>query len=176
MNAIPVILDTDMDTDCDDAGALATIHALARSGQARLLGCICDAPAVWGPACIRSINAWYAPPVPVGSTLPRHPLSETRYADYREHLEMIRGSPFTLYNEQVVRRSGLWTAVEPPGVEDAVTVYRRALARPHTGGVVIIARSGCSPALADLLDSPADEHSPAVRRGPGRQLRVCACW
>ncbi len=155
MAAVPVILDTDMDTDCDDAGALATIHALARAGSAELLACVCDAPAAWGPSCIRAINRWYGAEIPVGSTLARHPLAEARYADYREHLQWIRGSSFSLYNERVARQAGL---ADPPAAEDAVAVYRRALAR-SPGGVVIIA-VGLLTALADLLDSPPDAESP----------------
>ena len=34
---IRVILDTDMDSDCDDMGALAMLHALADSGEAQIL-------------------------------------------------------------------------------------------------------------------------------------------
>jgi len=35
-----VILDTDMLTDCDDAGALAMLHALADAGEVRILGVV----------------------------------------------------------------------------------------------------------------------------------------
>jgi len=34
---IKVIFDTDMDTDCDDAGALAILHALADNGEVEIL-------------------------------------------------------------------------------------------------------------------------------------------
>ncbi len=36
--AVPVIFDTDMMTDCDDAGALAVAHALANNGELEILG------------------------------------------------------------------------------------------------------------------------------------------
>ena len=37
-----LILDTDIDTDCDDAGALAVLHALQSRRQATILGVICS--------------------------------------------------------------------------------------------------------------------------------------
>ena len=35
-----VIFDTDMGSDCDDAGALAILHSLADAGEVRILGVI----------------------------------------------------------------------------------------------------------------------------------------
>ena len=41
----PIILfDTDMESDCDDAGALALLLNACRAGEAQLLGVIADAP------------------------------------------------------------------------------------------------------------------------------------
>lgn len=54
--SVSIILDTDMDTDCDDVGALAMLHALADNGEAEILGIVCDAPTVWGAPCIEAIN------------------------------------------------------------------------------------------------------------------------
>src|SRR5438046_2179973 len=34
---VKVIFDTDMDSDCDDVGALAVLHALADRGEAEIL-------------------------------------------------------------------------------------------------------------------------------------------
>ena len=45
----PIILfDTDMESDCDDAGALALLLNACRAGEAQLLGVIADAPGACG--------------------------------------------------------------------------------------------------------------------------------
>ena len=37
---VPIIFDTDMDNECDDAGALAVLHALADEGEAEILAVV----------------------------------------------------------------------------------------------------------------------------------------
>ena len=51
-----IILDTDLDTDCDDAGALSVLHALDRGGNCRLAGVICGSPIEACAAAARAIN------------------------------------------------------------------------------------------------------------------------
>jgi inosine-uridine nucleoside N-ribohydrolase len=155
---LPVIFDSDMDTDCDDAGALATLLSLADDGKARVLACICNAPTPWGPPCMRRILDFYAATVPVASVLPRHPLSQPRYADYRQHLTMM--APH-LYNEHLAHlpRPGEPLPLPFPPLNDAVATYRQVLANADDHSVVIIA-VGLLTAIGDLLDSTADQHSP----------------
>lgn len=38
LKPVPVILDTDMGPDCDDTGALAILHALAKQEESDILG------------------------------------------------------------------------------------------------------------------------------------------
>jgi hypothetical protein len=56
-----IILDTDMLTDCDDAGALALLHALADNGEARILGVVLNGQDVHGKhgAVVSAINHYY---------------------------------------------------------------------------------------------------------------------
>ena len=67
---IPVIVDTDMCTDCDDVGALALINTFMNQGEATLLACVAnthDADRASG-ATIQAINAYYGhPAVPIGA-------------------------------------------------------------------------------------------------------------
>lgn len=59
MRAIPIILDTDINTDCGDAGALALLHAFADSDEAKILGigvCVSN-PDV--PHAVQAINEYY---------------------------------------------------------------------------------------------------------------------
>ncbi len=64
----PVILDTDMNEDVDDAGALAVLHALADRGLAEILGITYCTSARWGVPAIKAIDRWYGrPDIPVGA-------------------------------------------------------------------------------------------------------------
>lgn len=66
--AAPIILDTDMGGDCDDAGALALLHALADLGEARLLAVTSCTSAPYTPGCISAINTYYGrPDIPVAA-------------------------------------------------------------------------------------------------------------
>ena len=67
---VQVIFDTDMAGDCDDAGALAVLHALADLGEAQILAVVtnrkCTA-GVSGGAC-DAINTFYGrPDIPIGT-------------------------------------------------------------------------------------------------------------
>jgi hypothetical protein len=55
-----------LDTDCDDAGALAVLHALQFRRQATILGVICSVPRACCAARAGAINAAYGrPEIPV---------------------------------------------------------------------------------------------------------------
>lgn len=67
---VKVIFDTDMASDCDDAGALAVLHALADRGEAEILAIVtnrkCPGNASAGAA--DAINTWYGrPDIPIGT-------------------------------------------------------------------------------------------------------------
>ncbi|HCH85950.1 MAG TPA: nucleoside hydrolase, partial [Lentisphaeria bacterium] len=51
-----IILDTDFETDCDDAGALCVLHALARRGNAAIAGVIASVHSPWPAAGVRALN------------------------------------------------------------------------------------------------------------------------
>jgi|GEM_PF-3044671 len=52
------ILDTDLDTDCDDVGAIAMAHARHRHGTLRLQAVICSAPVPACGPCAVLLNRW----------------------------------------------------------------------------------------------------------------------
>jgi len=66
---ILIILDTDMGSDCDDAGALALLHTYADEGKVTILGCIYSSSKVpYGVGVIDAINTAYGRPgIPVGA-------------------------------------------------------------------------------------------------------------
>lgn len=154
-----LILDTDIDTDCDDVGALAVLHGLARRGQVEIAGVICSTPIAWCVPCVRAINRRYGrPEIPVGGARVEDWETSARHAAYRAHRDRCteQGTK-PLYNE-VIAQEEIRAHGEAP-VQDAVGVYREILAGAEDGGVTICA-IGTLTALTQLLESPVDGFSP----------------
>jgi hypothetical protein len=151
-----ILLDTDMDSDCDDAGTLAVATSLHRRGVAELAGVLCSIPE---PACAwfsQAVLDEYGIPAPVGSL--RLPEWETApvYAGYRAHRERAKNNG-TIYNEVI---GGEWHQDHPDAVfPDAVKLYRQLLSQAEDGSATICA-IGTLTALARLLASEPDEFSP----------------
>lgn len=145
-----IILDTDMLTDCDDAGALAMLHVLADNGEARILGIVLNGQDTHGKhgAVVSAINRYYGRghlPIglckrPAGSS-PRKASSYSRavFAEFPH--------------------DGLTDEQRP----DALKVYRRLLAMAPDRSVTI-ASIGFLTNLDSLLRSTGDEHD--ARDGP----------
>lgn len=67
VSAVKVIFDTDMHTDCDDAGALAVLHALADKGECEILGMMCSTKDPFSAPTVDAINTYYGrPDIPIG--------------------------------------------------------------------------------------------------------------
>ena len=65
--AVPVIFDTDMGNDVDDALALAMLHALESRGECRLLGVTVTKDNPWAPRLASAINIFFGRPnIPIG--------------------------------------------------------------------------------------------------------------
>ena len=162
-----IILDTDMDTDCDDAGALAVLHNLINTGECHLLGIICSVPI---PPCVgaaRAINAWYArPEIPIGLVAVDDYLSSPTWQPYRQHRIRCQGPSAgnNLYNDLLARTRP--ADDPPPG--SAVPLYRRLLASAPDASVNICA-IGTLTALAQLLTSQPDQYIPLTGRDLVRQ-------
>jgi inosine-uridine nucleoside N-ribohydrolase len=142
---VPVIFDTDMGNDVDDALALAMLHALESRGECRLLGVTVTKDNPWAPVYVDLVNTFYGRGhIPVG---------------------MVKGgvTPESSRMIQIPaeRRRADGTLVYPrrlaSGAEavEAVTLLRRLLAAEKDGSVVIV-QVGFSTNLACLLDAPAD--------------------
>jgi hypothetical protein len=141
--AVPVIFDTDMDTDADDAGALAMLHAMADAGEVEILATMVSSHYPYSAAVVDIINTYYGrPELPIG--VPKQPGASIH-----------RGSRYA---------SGL--AAEFPhrvrsndAAPDAVEVYRRILVnQPDTSVVVVTV--GYLTNIRYLLESAPDEWSP----------------
>lgn len=68
---VRLIVDTDMFSDVDDAGALALANAFADAGEARLLAVMVNTPSRWGAPAADAIDTYYhRGGVPVGTLKP----------------------------------------------------------------------------------------------------------
>jgi len=137
----PVIFDTDLDSDVDDVGALATLHALANNGEAKILAVIVTSDDMHSPLCADAINTYFCrPDIPIGVNKKERLRSFSRYTKgiAEEYPRDLRS-----YDD----------------AEDATSLYRKILASQPDNSVVIIT-VGHLTNLKNLLLSQADVHSP----------------
>lgn len=138
---LPIIFDTDMDSDCDDAGALAMVHALADRGEIHILATPVSARHPWSGPCVDAINTYFGrPDLPIGIPPATPNRQGSRYA---EAVAKQFPHDFPAEGERPM----------------AVDVYRRVLASAEDGQVVIVT-VGDVTNIRDLLASPADAISP----------------
>ena len=156
---VRVIFDTDMDTDCDDAGALAVLHALADQGKVKILATVVSSRYPYSAPCTEAINSYFRrSDLPIG--VPKGDGASTK-----------RGSK---YARQIATefRTRLKTNDDAP---DARAVYRRVLASQPDRSVVIVS-VGYLTNLKDLLLTPADRHSKLDGRGlVRRKVKYWVC-
>jgi inosine-uridine nucleoside N-ribohydrolase len=164
---IPVILDTDIWTDIDDALALAMIHALEDRGELKLQAVTISTDHRWCAPYVDLVNTYYGRPhVPIGivkdgldiesirKRLPDWYLPVTRFTD---HLAQRKNDDGALtYPHRLTSDSA---------IPEATTLLRETLAAQPDESVVII-QIGYSTNLARLLRSPPD----SISALDGRQL------
>ncbi|KAA5547568.1 nucleoside hydrolase [Adhaeribacter rhizoryzae] len=139
---LPIILDTDIAPDFDDAGAMAVLHALADKGEAKILATIsCNRYAGCAPL-LEVINNYYNKPnIPIGAV-------KNEGADFGDKNK---------WNEVVVANfpHQLKTTDDAP---DAVEVYRSILAKQPNKSAIIVT-VGFLTNLKNLLQSGPDKYS-----------------
>jgi inosine-uridine nucleoside N-ribohydrolase len=147
---VPLIFDTDMGNDIDDALALAVIHSLERRGEARLLGVTLTKDNRWAGPFVDLVNTFYGRgDVPIGAV---------RDGKTPEDGDFIRaiadktagGGSTWLYPRKLT---------DSASAPEAVALLRKLLASQQDASVVIV-QVGFSTNLARLLDSPGDASSP----------------
>ncbi|MFC3199316.1 nucleoside hydrolase [Parapedobacter deserti] len=137
---IKVILDTDIDSDVDDVGALAMLHTLADHDVVKILGVIVTSNDTYAPSCADAINHYYKrPAIPIGV---QKGLETTNFSKYTRQISEEFPHRISSYED----------------AEDAISLYRRILASQEDQSVVIIS-IGHLTNLRLLLESHPDEHS-----------------
>ena len=136
-----VIFDTDMGSDCDDAGALAVLHTLADAGEVRILGVVFSSGKNrYGVGTCDAINTYYG--------RGELPLGQYRGADV--------GDPQDSYTKPIAtdtKRFGHDTVDKAP---DLVSVYRSIL-QSQPDNSVTICTVGHPHGLVHLLRDPEGE-------------------
>lgn len=150
---VPLIFDTDMGNDIDDALALSVIHALQSRGECELIGVTLTKDNRFAAPFVDLVNTFYGRgDIPIGV------VKEGKTPDDGEYIRAVAeakdpgGGP--LYPHD------LTDGREAP---EAVGLIRRLLASQADNSVVI-AQVGFSTNLARLLDSKPDSHSPLAGR------------
>lgn len=146
-----ILLDTDMATDCDDAGALAVLHALADSEEAEIRAVAVNNKDAASVGAVAAINAFYGRgDIPLGA--------------YQGDAIGATAGPFVPALAADTRLYG-HAARSRADVPSAVFIYRKTLAALGDGLGVIVS-IGHLNNLLDLLGSGPDENSPL----PGPEL------
>src|ERR1700722_6077526 len=139
---LPVIFDTDMGPDYDDVGAITLLHAFADSGKATILATMASNKYEGVAAVINLFNTYFhRPEIPIG--VPR------THAVNQKDKQHWTDSILAKYPHAIVRNDQ---------AADAVTLYRRVLAKQADHSVVIIT-VGFLTNLQGLLQSKPDAFS-----------------
>jgi purine nucleosidase len=137
---VPVIFDTDMGNDIDDALALALLHALESRGECRIIAVTITKDNPWAAPYIDLVNTYFhRPEIPIG---------------------MVKNSGVTPEDSAMIRvpaERKLYPHKLKSGADapDATAVLRQALAAEPDHSVVIV-QVGFSTNLARLLDDSGE--------------------
>jgi len=139
---VAIIFDSDMGPDYDDVGAITLLHALADSGQAKILATIASTK-YNGVACVMNVfNTYFnRPGIPVA--VPRGDASTLRDPQHWTDT-LIAKYPHS------IKRNG--------DVSDAAELYRKILSKQADHSVTIVT-VGFLTNLSNLLLSKADKYS-----------------
>jgi hypothetical protein len=153
---VRIIFDTDMDSDCDDVGALAVLHALAERGEAKILATVASTRHEWSPACVDAINTFYGRgDLPIGCPKLGGTMKPSKYA------------------RQIAERfpQDLGPASNVP---DAMEIYRQVLSAQPDASVVIVT-VGYLTNVANLLKLPAEADQPSGMEFARQKVKLWVC-
>lgn len=136
MQKIPVILDTDIGPDCDDAGALAILNQFCADGACEILAITHCTGSPYGLPTISAINRCFGLRAPLGTCTDRDFLSSGEALRYTQ--EIAKSFPHD-YPEGVPQPA-------------AVPVFREALAGAEDGSVTVISIGPLNNLAAYLCD------------------------
>lgn len=149
---VKLIFDTDMGNDCDDALALAMIHALESRGECQLLAVTITKDHELAAPFVDCVNTFYGRgSIPIGVC---RNSGKTPDAGKYNQVAKITDNGKLRFEHDLLSGNDAPTAVE---------VLRRTLAAAPDGSVVVV-QVGFSTNLANLLSTPPDATSPLSGR------------
>ena len=142
-----IIVDTDMGSDCDDAGALALLHKYVDLDKAEIIGCIYSSGKVpFGAGIIEAINIYYGrPDLPIGA------YQGQEVGDPKDKMNAEK-----LAKDTVAFKN---TIIYNSDVEDQTRLNRKLLVNQEDNSVTYLT-IGHTVGLYELLVSTPDEISP----------------
>lgn len=160
---VPIIFDTDISPDYDDVGAIALLHALADSGEAKILATIASNKNPPIAAILNLFNTYFnRPGIPVG--VPKGP-APNMPAKQGWDTAIVTRYPHSIKSNDEA--------------EDAVVLYRKILASQPDRSVTIVT-VGFLTNLAGLLNSGPDRFSalagPQLVKKKVKHLVCMAGW
>ncbi len=140
MEEVKVILDTDLGSDCDDAGALALLHNMERQKRAKILAVTHCATEIGGSVTVKAINEYYGrADIPVGKNMGESFLEREGCKVFTKHVMA-----------EYLERNKM------PEFEEAISLMRKALTENRNVTLVAI---GAFNNIAALIKSAPDDIS-----------------
>lgn len=137
---VKIILDTDIDSDVDDVGALAMLHTFADHHAIDILGIIVTSDDKHAPLCADAINHYFSrPDIPIGV---QKGISLKAFSKYTRQIGEEFAHSLTSYED----------------AEEATALYRRLLSSQPDSSVVIIT-IGHLTNLRNLVESEPDQYN-----------------
>ncbi|MEM9825219.1 MAG: nucleoside hydrolase, partial [Planctomycetota bacterium] len=145
---VPVIFDTDMGADIDDALALAVLHGLQSRGEVDMLAITSSKDHPASATVIDMINTWYGRgDIPIGRVVDGFQQDDGKYLIPTASAKTADGQP--LFPHDLTPESA---------APEAVSLIRKTLANADDDSVVLIL-VGQQTNVARLLQSAPDQHS-----------------
>jgi inosine-uridine nucleoside N-ribohydrolase len=142
LKPVPIIFDSDMGPDYDDVGAITLLHALADSGQAKILATIASTK-YDGVACVMNVFNTYFNRAGIPVAVPRG--NALMLKDWQHWTDtLIANYPHSIKSNDEV--------------PDATELYRKSLSAQRDHSVTIVT-VGFLTNLSNLLLSKADKYS-----------------
>jgi inosine-uridine nucleoside N-ribohydrolase len=139
---VNIIFDSDMGPDYDDTGAITILHALADSGQAKILATIASTKYAGVAGVMNVFNTYFnRSEIPIG--VPKGDALELR--DWQHWTDTLLAK----YPHKIKTNDEAW---------DAVKLYRKILASQPDKSVTIVT-VGFLTNLSNLLNTTSDEYS-----------------
>jgi inosine-uridine nucleoside N-ribohydrolase len=153
---VRLVFDTDMVSDCDDAAALAVLHALADRGEVEILATMVSTKNPWSAPAVDVINTYYGrPDIPIG-------VPKGRGVDIPS--KFVQGLAEAFPHD-------LRSAAE---AADAARLYRAVLEAAPDRGVTLVT-VGYLTNVRDLLRLPAEGGHASGRELASRKVRRWVC-